>query len=63
MRPMERGDKRQDGLEEWGDIISMHLVAHCSVSFRPLLSYRSNYHHRHDLKVLKRQGSVKKLRY
>lgn len=43
-------DKRQDGLEEWDDIISMHLAARCSVSLRPLLSYHSNHRRRHDLK-------------
>lgn len=58
MRPTESQDKRQDGLEEWDDILSMHPVAHCSVSLRPLLSYCSNHHHHHHHRDLERYEKV-----
>lgn len=48
MWPSETWHERQDGLELWDDIISMHLAARCSGSFL-LLSYYSN-HRCHGLK-------------
>lgn len=55
MWPIESRDKRQDGLEEWDDVLSMHPVARCSVSLRLLLSYCSN-RRRHDLERFEDAG-------